>query len=251
MSWAFARTWLLALVLCLLVHLSVSSGDIARRAVLGEQKNSNKDNGQNKGKGTGESKRGDNEGQSKTWGKKSGQCVCVLDFDDTLKVYTDKGKNSVNSIAKDAWAVLDKCLDSKYAIAIASANDDGDRKVKPILKQIQPDIFSDDFIKSSACQIGVQNKTISLQRIQAHFKTDSRCMMLLDDGHWNRKFADALGVIFQQVDPRYGLRYKDFDDASWRMGQQCDCHQTSRFQDPRKPRSSSSQTNKKVHRSDG
>ncbi|KAG2446961.1 hypothetical protein HYH02_008115 [Chlamydomonas schloesseri] len=175
-----------------------------------------------------ESSSGSGGGGSGGGGGKSWQpydtCVCVFDFDETLRVVSPD-KSNFDMPAPDGPGIVKACKDNGWEIGIASANDNNGKlqKVLSTTAYNQAGVFTPEFFTSNAFQYHWYNKTISLEAIKDYYDTYPQCMMLFDDMEHNRKYADAAGVIFQKVSNDTGVRWSDFDTARKTLANQCWC----------------------------
>lgn len=145
--------------------------------------------------------------------------MCAFDFDNTLRVERDGRQDAP---AGDAGSIIADCQAKGYAIAIASANGDA-AKIKPVLRRIDGATFSGPFFGSGAFQIGEADKARELRRVGEHFGTPAACMMLFDDGAFNKRYADETGSVFRQVDGRRGVAWSDYQSAQEALARQCAC----------------------------
>ncbi|GMH35196.1 hypothetical protein BSKO_03064 [Bryopsis sp. KO-2023] len=153
--------------------------------------------------------------------KKTGQCVCVFDFDETLRVQNSTGW-SVGS--KDSREIVNKCRDLGYEVALASANCDTPKMKFVLPNHIDDDIFTDAWFESPAFQNCDPWKTNELNKLMDHFKTPAECMMFFDDLKYNvEKHATEVGVHWVHVDPEHGVTWDDFWALHPYLEQTCDC----------------------------
>ncbi|GIL41963.1 hypothetical protein Vafri_46, partial [Volvox africanus] len=155
-------------------------------------------------------------------GKPYDTCVCVFDFDETLRVISPD-KTDLDMPAQDGAGIIRKCREYGWEIAVASANDNYQKLEKILSQRIDGSIFSPEFFNSSAFQYHWFNKTVSLHNIMRYYDTQPQCMMLFDDAEHNRKYADALGVTFIKARNDTGVRWDDFIEGQKYLHQKCWC----------------------------
>lgn len=150
----------------------------------------------------------------------TGRCVCAFDFDNTLRIERD-GLEDVP--ASDASNIVSDCKSRGYGIAIASANGDFD-KLRPVLQdKLDGSTFNGDFFKSKAFQIGDSDKSNELRNIADHYDTSSKCVVLFDDGEFNKRYADETGAAWRQVKREYGITWHDYERGRQTLESQCRC----------------------------
>eukprot|EP00884_Botryococcus_braunii_P010497 jgi/Botrbrau1/19449/Bobra.0338s0070.1 len=145
-----------------------------------------------------------------------GRCVCIFDFDDTIRL-------SGGSVAPEFPSVLASCLSSKYQIAIASASCTVDFQKRYLHDNVNSSVFSWGFLGSPAYQTCEGWKKISLQRVTDFYGTPPPCSMLFDNNGGSKAYADELGVVFFTVSPKRGVSSSDFAEANAALQRQCKC----------------------------
>lgn len=154
-------------------------------------------------------------------GKVAGTCVCVFDFDHTLRVQNETGWD-VGS--KDSKGIVRKCRELGYEVALASANCD-EAKMRFVLpNRIDDDIFTDRFFESPAFQHCDPWKTKELTKLLEHFETPPQCMMFFDDLSYNvHKHATDVGIHWRHVDEDHGVLWEDFGSLHADLLRTCEC----------------------------
>ncbi|GMH35819.1 hypothetical protein BSKO_03687 [Bryopsis sp. KO-2023] len=152
--------------------------------------------------------------------KQSGLCVCIFDFDETLRVW--KGENG-DSPAPDGGAIVNKCRELGYEIAIASANCNTE-KLQRVLPVVNDGVFRPSFFETVAFQNCDSWKTHQLNKILNYFGTKPECAMFFDDqGHNLDKHAKNVGVNGRHVRRDTGVTWKDFWHTKSEMEKRCNC----------------------------
>ncbi|EFJ46196.1 hypothetical protein VOLCADRAFT_93384 [Volvox carteri f. nagariensis] len=149
-------------------------------------------------------------------------CVCVFDFDETLRVIS-KDKKDFDVPAEDGQGIIRKCKEYGWEIGVASANDNYQKLQKVLSERVDNVTFTPEFFSSTAFQYHWFNKSISLNNIARYYDTQPQCMMLFDDAEHNRKYADKLNVTFIKVRNDTGVRWEDFTEGQKYMHQKCWC----------------------------
>lgn len=153
--------------------------------------------------------------------KKTGQCVCVFDFDETLRVQNATGWD-VGS--KDSREIVNKCRELGYEVALASANCDSPKMRFILPNRIDDDIFTDAWFDSPAFQHCDPWKTNELNKLMKYYDTPAECLMFFDDlVHNVKKHATDVGVHWIHVDGEHGVTWDDFWDIHPYLTQTCDC----------------------------
>ncbi|GLC35125.1 hypothetical protein PLESTM_000282100 [Pleodorina starrii] len=149
-------------------------------------------------------------------------CVCVFDFDETLRVISSD-KKDWDVPAQDGAGIIAKCKEYGWEIGVASANDNVQKLHKVLGQKVDNSTFTQEFFDSSAFQYHWYNKTVSLDAIARYYDTQPECMMLFDDMEHNRKYAEALDVTFMHVRNDTGVRWSDFVDGQKYLHDKCWC----------------------------
>lgn len=151
--------------------------------------------------------------------KASGLCVCIFDFDETLRVWKD---GYGDSPAADGGAIVNKCRELGYEIAIASANCNTE-KLQKVLPTVNG-VFEPSFFETMAFQNCDHWKTHQLNKILNYFGTQPECAMFFDDqGHNLHKHAANVGVNGRHVHGDTGVTWDDFWFAKSEMESRCNC----------------------------
>ncbi|GBF98339.1 hypothetical protein Rsub_11233 [Raphidocelis subcapitata] len=158
-------------------------------------------------------------GGGEAGGSKAGLCVVVFDFDHTLRIEAN-GRQDVP--APDAAGIINDAKSRGYGIGIASANDNYGT-IAEVLSRLDGATFNGDFRSSGAFQIGRHDKDAELWSIAKHYGTPPECLILFDDGWWNRRYAEKVGAVWRQVDGQKGVRWDDYKAARAELKRQCDC----------------------------
>eukprot|EP00210_Caulerpa_lentillifera_P007876 g7517.t1 len=154
--------------------------------------------------------------------KTSGQCVCIFDFDLTLRVQNETGWDTGS---KDSRGIVRKCKEYGYEIALASANCNTEKMKLILPNHIDSEIFNAQWFESPAFQNCDAYKTNELSKILKYFDTSPKCAMFFDDLEFNlRKYARDVGVHWRHVNPETGVTWDDFWGLVPELQSTCDCH---------------------------
>ena len=105
-------------------------------------------------------------------------CLCVFDFDLTLRII--RGNNQ-DTPAPDAKKAIQICQSNGCQIGIASANGNADKLKHVLSTKIEPSLFTEAFFNSPAFQYGKSDKSISLNALQSFTGTRTSCIIFFDD----------------------------------------------------------------------
>ncbi|GMH35427.1 hypothetical protein BSKO_03295 [Bryopsis sp. KO-2023] len=149
-------------------------------------------------------------------------CVCIFDVDGTVWL-SENGDARKGKVAGEAVGVINKCKDKGYGVAIASGSPENDVK-KVLQKQVNGDIFNEDFFQSGAFRAGNLVKSTELNSILDFFDVeDPGCAMFFDDEDINEVFSILTGVTHHNVDESIGVTMKDLKRASENVPSGCGC----------------------------
>jgi hypothetical protein len=130
--------------------------------------------------------------------------------------------NSADTLAPDAKWVIDACVAKGYEIGIATAGCRADFVKRYLRTRVDPDVWTEALLNSSAFQSCQPVKTGSLPPIMAYYGLNEArgCGVLFDQG-FNKRFADESGLGFADVDIRTGLQARDWDAAQKQFERNC------------------------------
>lgn len=152
--------------------------------------------------------------------KVSGQCVCIFDFDLTLRVQNSTG-HDVGS--EDSPGIVRHCKDLGYEVALASANCNTE-KMKYVLPTIDDDIFTDHWFETPLFQNCDWYKIKELNKITDYLDTPPACAMFFDDLEFNvKEYGRRAGVNWRHVNPETGVTWTDFGSLHPELLKRCDC----------------------------
>ena len=134
--------------------------------------------------------------------------VVIFDFDDTLKLH-----NPARQAPEALWAVQETVRHG-MGIAVASASCHTEY-LKEFLFEMEPEIFTKEFLASPAFQTCQKKKTGALKCTLAHhgLLSSPECAIFFDDSMSNFKYADEAKIEMIEVKKGVGVTAEKFNQG--------------------------------------
>uniref|UniRef100_A0A7S2WAW1 Acid phosphatase n=1 Tax=Mucochytrium quahogii TaxID=96639 RepID=A0A7S2WAW1_9STRA len=139
------------------------------------------------------------------------QKVCIFDIDMTLTrgAFANASKCNCELPKYDhgwpgvyAKQAVEECLHQGFQVGISTAEPRVvalSKQRKEFLRQLSPRWFNETFFASELMQYGNRNKTTGLVDILRYTKSRAECAIFFDDKLENAKYAEAVGINYQQA----------------------------------------------------
>ncbi len=138
--------------------------------------------------------------------------LVVFDFDDTLMDHKDGQKSTWAAYAESAVSHLQK---QGVAISVCSRNKNSQGSLDRVLRELNSNVFNDDFFRSPAFQTDTgSDKSDDIRQIMAHFriKQDGQ-VVFFDDDQSNIVRVDAGTDVISIMVGSNGIERNEFRDG--------------------------------------